>query len=76
VTRDRLYIEAVENVLGRSQKVVVDAKGSNQMLYLPLDKLIDQQRRSSEPEVAVTAPRAGAAVAEEAAADPRARVER
>jgi hypothetical protein len=76
VTRERLYIEAVENVLGRSQKVVVDAKGSNQMLYLPLDKLIDQQRRSSEPEVAVTAPRAGAAVAEEAAADPRARVER
>lgn len=76
VTRDRLYIEAVENVLGRSQKVVVDTKGSNQMLYLPLDKLIEQQRRSSEPEVAVTAPRAGAAGAEEAAADPRARVER
>jgi membrane protease subunit HflK len=76
VTRDRLYIEAVENVLGRSQKVVVDSKGGNQMLYLPLDKLIEQQRRSSEPEVAVTAPRAGAAAAEDAAADPRARVER
>ena len=77
VTRDRLYIEAVENVLSRSQKVVVDTKGNNQMLYLPLDKLIEQQRRNSEPEVSVTAPRsATGANAEEPAADPRARVER
>ncbi|MBM4234230.1 MAG: FtsH protease activity modulator HflK [Gammaproteobacteria bacterium] len=77
VTRDRLYIEAVENVLGRSQKVVVDTKGNNQMLYLPLDKLIEQQRRNAEPEVSVTAPRASAgANAEQAAQDPRTRVER
>ena len=76
VTRERLYIEGVESVLGRSQKVVVDTKGGNQMLYLPLDKLIEQQRRNGEAEVSVTAPRAGAAVAEEPATDPRARVER
>ena len=77
VTRDRLYIEAVENVLGRSQKVLVDTKGNNQMLYLPLDKLIEQQRRNAEPEVSVTAPRASAgANAEQSAPDPRARVER
>ena len=77
VTRDRLYIEAVENVLGRSQKVLVDTKGNNQMLYLPLDKLIEQQRRNAEPEVSVTAPRARAgANAEQSAPDPRARVER
>jgi membrane protease subunit HflK len=72
VTRDRLYIEAVESVLARSQKVVVDTKGNNQMLYLPLDKLIEQQRRNNETEVSVVAPRAGAAED----ADPRARVER
>jgi membrane protease subunit HflK len=74
VTRERLYIEAIESVLSRSQKVVVDTKGNNQMLYLPLDKLIEQQRRNNETEVSVVAPRAGAA--EDAAADPRARVER
>jgi len=74
VTRERLYIEAIESVLSRSQKVVVDTKGNNQMLYLPLDKLIEQQRRNNETEISVVAPRAGAA--EDAAADPRARVER
>ena len=76
VTRERLYIEAVESVLARSQKVVVDTKGNNQMLYLPLDKLIEQQRRNNESEISVVAPRAGAGAAEDAAADPRARVER
>jgi hypothetical protein len=46
-------------------------------LYLPLDKLIEQQRRNAEPEVSVTAPRASAgANAEQSAPDPRARVER
>lgn len=76
VTRERLYIEAVESVLSRSQKVVVDTKGNNQMLYLPLDKLIEQQRRNNETEISVTAPRSSAGAAEEAPADPRARVER
>ena len=76
VTRERLYIEAVETVLGRSQKVVVDTKGNNQMLYLPLDKLIEQRRNNGEAEVSVTAPRAGAAAGEDTPTDPRARVER
>ncbi len=43
VTRDRLYLDAVEAVLGQSSKVVVDTEGGNSMLYLPLDKLISQQ---------------------------------
>ena len=77
VTRDRLYIETVENVLGRSQKVVVDTKGNNQMLYLPLDKLIEQQRKSNEAEVSVVAPRAAAAADDTPPQpDPRARTER
>jgi membrane protease subunit HflK len=76
VTRDRLYIETIENVLGRSQKVVVDTKGNNQMLYLPLDKLIEQQRKSNEAEVSVVAPRAGAAEDSPPQTDPRARTER
>lgn len=39
VTRERLYIDAIEEVMGRSSKVMVDVKGGNNMLYLPLDRL-------------------------------------
>ncbi|HEX3396212.1 MAG TPA: FtsH protease activity modulator HflK [Steroidobacteraceae bacterium] len=40
VTRERMYLEAMENVYRNSRKVIVDTKGSNNMLYLPLEKLI------------------------------------
>jgi modulator of FtsH protease HflK len=39
VTRDRLYIEAMQQIMTNSSKVVVDQKGSGNLLYLPLDKL-------------------------------------
>ncbi|HEU4484015.1 MAG TPA: FtsH protease activity modulator HflK [Povalibacter sp.] len=45
VTRERLYIETIEAVLASSKKVVVDTNGSGNLLYLPIDKLIDQGRR-------------------------------
>jgi membrane protease subunit HflK len=41
VTRNRLYLETMETVLSRSKKVIVDTKsGGNNVLYLPLDKLL------------------------------------
>ncbi|MGZ9014555.1 MAG: FtsH protease activity modulator HflK, partial [Burkholderiales bacterium] len=40
VTRDRLYIEALQQILSNSSKVLVDQKGGNNLLYLPLDKLM------------------------------------
>ncbi|HEC15916.1 MAG TPA: FtsH protease activity modulator HflK [Sedimenticola sp.] len=40
VTRERLYLDAVEEVLGNTNKVLVDVKGGNSLMYLPLDKLI------------------------------------
>ncbi|MCQ8891090.1 FtsH protease activity modulator HflK [Pseudoalteromonas carrageenovora] len=43
VTRERLYIDAMEEVLGSSSKVLVDVKGGNNMMYLPLDKIMDKQ---------------------------------
>jgi membrane protease subunit HflK len=43
VTRERLYLETMEQVLGRSTKVIVDTKGAGNMIYLPLDKLIEQR---------------------------------
>lgn len=43
VTRERLYIDAMEEVLGSSSKVIVDVKGGNNMMYLPLDKIMEKQ---------------------------------
>jgi membrane protease subunit HflK len=40
VTRERMYIEAMENVYKNSRKVILDTKSGNNMMYLPLDKLI------------------------------------
>jgi membrane protease subunit HflK len=42
VTRQRLYLETVQQVLSRTSKLLVDAKGGNNMFYLPLDKLVQQ----------------------------------
>ena len=41
MTRERLYLEAMEQVLRNTTKVYVDQKAGNNMLYLPLDKLIN-----------------------------------
>lgn len=42
VTRDRLYIEAVEEVYGRSTKVLMDTDSSGNLLYLPLDQIMNR----------------------------------
>ena len=43
VTRNRLYLETVENVLANTNKVMMDTKDGNSLMYLPLDKLIEGQ---------------------------------
>ncbi len=51
VTRERLYIETVEQVLGSSKKIVVDTSGNgSNLIYLPVDKLLDQTRRTALPD--------------------------
>lgn len=40
VTRDRLYLDAMETVYSKTSKVMIDTKGSNNLLYLPLDKMM------------------------------------
>ena len=48
VTKERLYLEAVESVLSNSSKVMIDVEGGNNMMYLPLDQLINRnQTRAS-----------------------------
>lgn len=51
VTRERLYLDAIEAVMGNSSKVLIDVEGGNNMMYLPLDKLTEQQGRRSSREV-------------------------
>ncbi len=43
VTRQRLYFQTIEQVLGSSAKILVDVEGSGNMIYLPLDKLLEQR---------------------------------
>jgi modulator of FtsH protease HflK len=47
VTRQRLYLETIESVLGKSKKVVVDSKTSGNMIYLPIDKLLEQRAQQT-----------------------------
>ena len=57
VTRERLYIETIERVLRSSRKVLLDTKGDGgNLVYLPIDKLLEQGRRvqRQEPEATVT----------------------
>ncbi|PCJ16305.1 MAG: FtsH protease activity modulator HflK [Gammaproteobacteria bacterium] len=55
VTRERLYIETIESVLSNTSKVMLDIKGGNNMMYLPLDKILQQQNSQSAP-VNISAP--------------------
>ena len=60
VTRQRLYYETMEEVFGSTAKVLVDTKGTGNMLYLPLDKLTEQRARpltlDEQRQVPATAP--------------------
>jgi modulator of FtsH protease HflK len=53
VTRDRLYIDAMQQVYSNVSKVMVDSKSGSNLLYLPLDKLLQQGGSGS---VTVSAP--------------------
>ena len=51
VTRQRLYLDAQEQILSSTSKVIVDQKGGNSLLYLPLDKLMEATRSASSAAV-------------------------
>jgi membrane protease subunit HflK len=50
VTRDRLYLDAMQGVLSNSTKIMVDVEGGNNLLYLPLDKIMEQNKKQDEEE--------------------------
>jgi membrane protease subunit HflK len=47
VTRDRLYLDAMQQIFTSTSKVMVDTRNNNSMIYLPLDKLISQSAGGS-----------------------------
>ena len=47
VTRERLYLVAMEDVLSNSNKVLVDVDGGNNMMVLPLDQIMNSAKRST-----------------------------
>lgn len=49
VTRDRLYLETLEEVYSNTSKIMVDNQGSGNMMYLPLDKILDRQSNLTPP---------------------------
>ena len=53
VTRRRMYIDTMENVLSNTSKILVDVEGGNNLMYLPLDKLM--QGRHDERSVVTEA---------------------
>ncbi|MBI1887104.1 MAG: FtsH protease activity modulator HflK [Nitrosomonadales bacterium] len=44
VTRERMYLDMMQQVMGNISKVMIDQKNGNSLLYLPLDKLIESTR--------------------------------
>ena len=51
VTRERLYLESVESVLGNTTKVMIDLEGGNNLLYLPLDKILEDKRSDDKSSI-------------------------
>jgi membrane protease subunit HflK len=82
VTRDRMYIDAMQQIYGSVSKVMVDSKQNSNLLYLPLDKLLQMSGQghaaasssdAASPNVAATAPPQSSSVIPVAPGDARMR---
>ena len=90
VTRERIYLDVMQQIMQNTSKVLVDQKGGQNMLYIPLDKIMQMQTQSTLPEAisSETATQRAAAIASQTPAtapvaadatrarDPRARENR
>lgn len=71
VTRDRLYLETMQSVYSNVSKVLVDSRNGSNLLYLPLDKLL--QQAATLPAAGAATPTPAAPAADGGATDTRAR---
>ena len=46
VTRKRLYLETVQGIMENTSKIMVDVEGGNNMMYLPLDRILQESART------------------------------
>lgn len=53
VTRDRLYLDAMQQIMSNTSKILIDQKSGGNMLYLPLDKLMQMSTAGAVPAEAV-----------------------
>ena len=69
MTRERLYLDTMQEMFSNTSKVLVTGgnKGQNNLLYLPLDKMIESGRATNAP--AMGAPAAGNEVGARAATE-------
>lgn len=58
VTRERLYLDAVQQVLSNTSKIMVDQKSGNNLLFLPLDKVLQLSAGGALPQAGDSAERA------------------
>ena len=72
VTKDRLYIDAMQEIYTNVTKVIVDSKGNSQLLYLPLDKLIEKTGATGANGSSAASAAAAAKAAETSPSAPRA----
>lgn len=61
VTRDRIYIDAMRDVYSNTKKVLVETKGSSNLLYLPFDKLLEQSASAAASGTQPSTPATGTA---------------
>ncbi|MCP1337966.1 FtsH protease activity modulator HflK [Idiomarina sp. M1R2S28] len=47
VTRQRIYLDTLQELYAKTPKVLVDVEGGNNMMYLPLEKLLEKQGRNT-----------------------------
>ena len=57
VTRQRIYLETLEQIMASSTKVIMDGgDGSGNLIYLPLDRLMEGRSRAAQPNTAASSP--------------------
>ena len=71
VTKDRLYIDAMQEVYTNVTKIIVNSKGNSQLLYLPLDKLIEKTTPQASEGGSAASAAAAARAAETTPSTPR-----
>lgn len=64
VTRDRLYLETMQQVLGSTSKLYLDSQSSNSLLYLPVDRLLDRRGEGNGESSSQSQPSSSSSVAD------------